>query len=114
MKSVYTCIRFIISLSDLCPGVEKKISTELLSLGIVGVMKLTILVDPSLAIIIEYIFCPIYAKEYRRKFLKKNVNFTFLTPKLSPLWVGGLGWVGGHKIYNFLSPFLTDATYQIW
>ena len=23
-------------------------------------------------------------------------------------------WVGGHEIYNFLSPSPTDATYQIW
>ena len=23
-------------------------------------------------------------------------------------------WGGGHKIYNFLSRYTTDATYQIW
>ena len=39
---------------------------------------------------------------------KKYLNFTLLTPK-SPL----LG-VGGHEIYNFLSSYPTDITYQIW
>ena len=36
-------------------------------------------------------------------------NFTHFTPKLPPLGVGE-----GHEIYNFLSPYPTDATYQIW
>ena len=36
---------------------------------------------------------------------KKYINFT---PKLPPLEVGD------HEIYNFLFPFHTDATYQIW
>ena len=40
-------------------------------------------------------------------FFKKYINFTLFTPKLPPL--GG----GGHDIYNFLSPYSTDATYQI-
>ena len=40
--------------------------------------------------------------------LKKYIDFTLLTPKLPPLGVGG------YKIYNFLSPYPTDATYQIW
>ena len=35
-----------------------------------------------------------------------HINFTLFTPKLPPLWVGG------HEIYNFLSPSPTDATYQ--
>ena len=29
-------------------------------------------------------------------------------PKITPLGVGG------HKIFNFLSPYPTDAKYQIW
>ena len=37
-----------------------------------------------------------------------HINFTLFTPKLPPLWVGR------HEIYNFLSPYPTDATYQIW
>ena len=41
-------------------------------------------------------------------FFKKYMNFTLFTPKLPPLG----GW--GHEIYNFLSPYPTDATYQIW
>ena len=43
----------------------------------------------------------------RRRFFKKNINFTLLAPKLPPLWLRG------HEIYNFLSPYPTDATYQI-
>ena len=39
---------------------------------------------------------------------KKNFRFTLFTPIFSPFGVGG------HKIYNFLSPYPTDATYQIW
>ena len=35
-------------------------------------------------------------------------SFTLFTPKLPPLGVVG------HEIYNFLSPYPTDATYQIW
>ena len=44
-------------------------------------------------------------------FFKKYINFTLFTPKLPPLWVEG-----GHEIYNFLSPYPTDATYmyKIW
>ena len=36
------------------------------------------------------------------------INFTLFTPKLPPLGVGG------PEIYNFLSAYPTDATYQIW
>ena len=42
------------------------------------------------------------------KIFKKYINFTLFTPKLPPLGVGG------HEIYNFLSTYPTDATYQIW
>ena len=41
-------------------------------------------------------------------FFKKYINFTLFTPKLTPLGSGG------HEIYNFLSPYRTDATYKIW
>ena len=69
-------------------------------------MKFTILVDPSLVIITTCLVCLINAWEWRR-FFKKHINFTLFTPKLPPLWVGG------HEIYNFFSPYPTDATYQI-
>ena len=36
-----------------------------------GVMKLTILVEPSLVIITAYLVCLIYVWEKRRRFLKK-------------------------------------------
>ena len=65
-----------------------------------GVMKLTILVDRSLVIITIYVVCP--------KFLKKYINVSLFTPKLLPLGAGG------HEIHNFLSPYPTDATHQIW
>ena len=72
------------------------------------VMKFTILVDLSFVIISTYLVCLIYAWEQRRRFLKKYSNFTLFTPKLPPLLMGG------HEIYNFQSPYPTDATYQIW
>ena len=52
-------------------------------------MKFTILEDPSFVIITTYLVCLIYAWELRRRFLKQYSNFTRLTPKLPPLWVGG-------------------------
>ena len=33
--------------------------------------------------------------------------YTFY-PKFTPFWLGG------HEIYNSLSPYPTDATHQIW
>ena len=44
-----------------------------------------------------------------KRFLKKYINFTLFTSKLPPRKGGG-----GHEINNFLSPYPTDATYQIW
>ena len=67
-------------------------------------MKFTILVNPFLVIITTFLGCLIYVLQLRRRFLKKYSNFT---PKLPPLWIGG------HEIFNFLSPYPTDATYQI-
>ena len=45
-----------------------------------------------------------------KKILKEKHQFTLFTPKLPPLGIGG------HEIYNFLSPYPPDATctYQIW
>ena len=46
----------------------------------------------------------------KKFFLKKDINFTYFTPKLFPL-----GVKGGYKIYNFSSPYSSEATYyQIW
>ena len=68
------------------------------------VMKFTILVGPSLVIITIHLVC----LNQVRRFLKKYINFARFTLKL-PSLAGG-----GHEIYNFLSPYPTDATYQIW
>ena len=57
---------YLLTLSDLCLGVEKKF------------------------------------------FKKKYINFTLFCPKLPPLGMGG------HEICNFLSPYPTDASCQIW
>ena len=51
--------------------------------------------------------CPGVPEIYK-KILKNYINFTVFNPKLPPRGVGG------HEIYNFLSPCPTDATYQIW
>ena len=39
---------------------------------------------------------------------EEDFNFTLVTPKLPPFGMGG------NEIYNFLSPYPTDATHQIW
>ena len=68
------------------------------------IMKATILVDSSLVIItIHLVFLSHAPEERERFFLKKYINITLFTPR-----------VGGHEIYNFLSPYPTDATYQDW
>ena len=46
------------------------------------------------------------SREKRKRFFKKYTNFTFFTLKLPPLGVGS------NEIYNLLSPYPTDATYQ--
>ena len=74
--SVDCCLVIILSLSDLCLGVEERIFKEIIfSLhdlqgltlaqkpSIPGVMKFTILVDPSLVIITSSLVCLIYAWE---------------------------------------------------
>ena len=113
---------YVRSLSDLCLGVKKRIFKGIMHFHYMTYMatpqpknpcprglKFTIWVDPSLVIItIIHLFCLKYALDQRRRFFKKYINFTLFTPKLPPLWVGG------HEIYNFLSPYPTDATYQIW
>ena len=68
-----------------------------------GVMKIIILVDPSMVIItihLHVVFMD-YAPEYRRR----HQFYTFYHKNTSP-------WIGGHEIYNFLSSYPTDATYQ--
>ena len=57
-----------------------------------GVMKFTILVDPSLVIITIY-FCLINAWKKRRRFLKNCSNFTLFTSKLPPLWMGVMKFI---------------------
>ena len=72
-----------------------------------GFMKLTHLVDPTL-VIIKCLACLNYSFGQRR-FLKKCINFSIFPQEIPPL-----GWVEGHEAYNFLSPYHTDNTFQIW
>ena len=71
-------------------------------------MKFTILVGPSLVIITIYLVYLNHAPELTRRFLRNTSILHFLPQNYLPLGVGG------HEIYNFLSPYPTDATYQIW
>ena len=43
----------------------------------------------------------------REDFLRNTSILHFLPQNYLPLG-------GGHEIYNFLSPYHTDATYEIW
>ena len=58
-----------------------------------GVIKFTILVDPSFVIITIY-------------FINTTILHFFIPNYLPLEW-------GGHEIYNFLSSYPIDATYQI-
>ena len=42
-----------------------------------------------------------------KMFKEKHTFYSFYPKITSP-------WDGDHEIYNILSPYLTDATYQIW
>ena len=44
----------------------------------------------------------------KKRIFLRNTSILHLSPKLPHLGVGG------HEIYNFLSPYPTDATFQIW
>ena len=92
-------------MSELFPRIEKKIfkslyhlyvhalAQELLPKGLWNI----ILIDPPLVIITIHLFCLNHFPEYKRRFLKKYINFTLFTPKIHTLWLRG------HGIYNFLS-----------
>ena len=45
-----------------------------------------------------------------KKIFQEIHQFYIFYPKITP---PPFGW-GGHEIYNFLSPYPTDATNQIW
>ena len=60
---------------------------------------------PPLVIITIHLVYMDYALDQSRKNFKKYINFTLFTPKLSPLGERG------HKIYNFLSSYPTDAKF---
>ena len=70
-----------------------------------GVMKFTVLVDPSLVIITIYLLCMDHAQEERRRFFLEIHQFYTFYPKIASPWSGG-----GDEIYNSLSPYPTDAT----
>ena len=48
----------------------------------------------------------------QKKIFKEIQQFYTFYPKITYPLGGGGG--GGHEIYNFLSPYPTEATYQIW
>ena len=111
---------YILGLSDLCLGVETKIFKEIMYFHYItiwprpctrtpapGVMKFTILVDPSFVIITIHLVCMDHAPVQRRIFYEIHQFFTFY-PKLPSLGVGVM------KFTKFLSPNPTDASYQIW
>ena len=100
---------FILSLSDLCLGVKKKIFKEKMHFHYMthmvtpqqknpcpGVMKFTILIDPSLVTITIHFDCLNHAPEQRGRFFNKYINFTIFTSKLPPLGMGR-----GHEINNY-------------
>ena len=98
----------LLSLSDLFLGVEKNIlfirSCPSSRTPVSGVMKIYDFGRPFLGH--HYYTISLSGPGPREeKILKKYINFT---PKLPPL---GLGC---HEIYNFLSPYPGDVTYQIW
>ena len=66
-------------------------------------MKFTILEDLSLVIITMYSVFSDLCPKVKKKIFKEIHVFN---PKFSPLGMGE----GGHEIYNFSSPYLTDAT----
>ena len=67
-----------------------------------GIKQFTILVDLSLAIMIT-----IHLVWLNHVPEKKYMNFTFFTPKLTAIGRGAWN-------LQFLSPYPTDATYEIW
>ena len=72
-------------------------------------MKFTILLDTSLVIIsINVVFSLYEPSPGEEKIFKEIHQFYTFYPKItSPLG-------GGHEIYNFMSPYHTDATYLVW
>ena len=112
----------ILNLSDLCLGVQKTLFEKRImhfkynDLKYItmpqyknsgpGVMKVTMLVNPSLVIITIHLFCLNHAHQQRRR-LKKPLILHFISPNYLPQGQGD-------GIYNLLSPYPTDATYQIW
>ena len=61
-----------------CPAGQKKWDP--------GFLKFENMADPSLHIITIYLICLIYAREMKRRFLKKYINFT-LYPKSISHWI---------------------------
>ena len=108
----------ITSLSESCPRGQKKIFKEIMHFHCTTYMatpqhynlsprvhEIYKFGRPTLGSHYYTLVCLNHAPEWKRRFLKKYINFT---PKFPPLGV----W--GHEIYNFLSPYVTDVTYQIW
>ena len=73
-----------------------------------GVMKFTILVYPSLCIIIINSVCLVNSPGVGKKILKEIHRFYTFYPKSISLKGGG------HKTQKFLYPYPTDSTHQIW
>ena len=112
---------FTISLSELCPRVEKKIFKDIVHFHYTTYMATLQHKNPSSRGHEIYKFGrPILGNHYytcnlsepspevEKKIFKEIHQLYRLIPKFPPLGVGG------HEIYNFLSPYLTDVTNQIW
>ena len=116
---------YILTLFDLCLGIEKTISKEKMhsTLWLIwahhgtrtpypGVTKFTILVGPSLVIIIiNFVSLFVLCIRVETNIFKEKFQFYTFYPKItSSLQLGG----GVHEIYNVLSPYPRDAAYKIW
>ena len=111
---------YILSLSVLCLGVEKKKFKIYKKMHFIirlrwphpctripapGVMKYTLMVDPTLVIITIHLGCMDHAPGKRRCFYSIQQFYTFYLPSYFPLVRG---------TYNVFSQYPIDAKYQIW
>ena len=116
----------ILSLSDLCLGIEKKIFKEIMQFHNMTYMAMPQPKNPCSKSHQIYNFGkPFLGHHYyilsfksdlclgvEKKIFKEIMHFYYMTNMAMPLHKNP--YPGGHEIYNFLSPYPTDATYYIW
>ena len=113
---------FILNLSDLCMGVEKKIFEEIMHFHYMTYMATPQHKNPCPEghefynlgrpfpghhYYILSLVCLKYASEQKSRFLRNTSILQFLPKNYLPFGTGGGGGVGCHDIYNFLSCLLT-------